>query len=92
MKGFKTITQEKNEFNIRKNEDVRLKNFLMDNLRKKIINTNNKNIKKQFHLNEESLIGQVGQSFNFKNFNKEEVEYINLYKDQIKTNLEEKAN
>ena len=88
MKGFKTITQEKNEFNIRKNEDVRLKNFLMDNLRKKIINTNNKNIKKHFHLNEESLIGQVGQSFNFKNFNKEEVDRINLYKDIIRTNLE----
>ena len=65
-----------------------LKNFLMDNLRKKIINTNNKNIKKHFHLNEESLIGQVGQSFNFKNFNKEEVDRINLYKDIIRTNLE----
>ena len=92
MKGFKTMTQEKNEFLIREKEDVRLKNFLIDNLRKKNNNISNRNIKKNFHINEESLIGQVGQSFNFKNFNKEEVEYINLYKDQIKTNLEEKAN
>ena len=91
MKGFKTITQEKNEFHKREKEDVRLKNFLLDNIRKKNNNTNNKNIKKKLYMNEESLIGQVGQSFNFKNFKKEEVDNINSFKDKIRSNLEEKT-
>ena len=91
MKGFKTITQEKKEFHKREKEDVRLKNFLLDNIRKKNNNTNNKNIKKKLYMNEESLIGQVGQSFNFKNFKKEEVDNINSFKDKIRSNLEEKT-
>ena len=84
IKGFKTITQKKKEFEKKNIQDYRFHNFLINNISERKNNSLNK--KKKMKLNEESLVGQVGQSFNYKNFNKEEIDFINKFKEIIKRN------
>ena len=86
VKGFKTISQEKKEFEKKNIEDYRFHNFLINNISEKKSNSLNKNNYKKLKLNEESLVGQVGQSFNYKNFNKEEIDFVNKFKEKIKSN------
>ena len=84
IKGFKTITQKKKDFEKKNIQDYRFHNFLINNISERKNNSLNK--KKKMKLNEESLVGQVGQSFNYKNFNKEEIDFINKFKEIIKRN------
>lgn len=85
MKGFKTMTQEKRDFKNKLIEDYRFSNFLNEVTIKKNKNiVKNNNNKKKGKSTEETLVGQVGHSFNYKNFTKQDMDIVNYYKDRIK--------
>ena len=86
VKGFKTISQEKKDFEKKNIEDYRFHNFLINNISDKKNNSLNQNNYKKLKLNEESLVGQVGKSYNYKNFSKEELDFVNKFKEIIKSN------
>ena len=86
VKGFKTIYKEKKDFEKKNIEDYRFHNFLINNISDKKNNSLNQNNYKKLKLNEESLVGQVGKSYNYKNFSKEELDFVNKFKEIIKSN------
>ena len=87
LKGFKTISQERKDFNQKLKEDFRFHNFLYNNFLGKKNDCSKDKKKKKLVLSDDNLKGQVGQSFNFKNFNKEEIDFVNKYNYMIKTNM-----
>ena len=87
LKGFKTISQERKDFNQKLKEDFRFHNFLYNNLLEKKNDCSKDKKHKKLVLSDDNLKGQVGQSFNFKNFNKEEIDFVNKYNYMIKTNM-----